>query len=407
MVVYTELDVDFVQQKYKKINAKAGDNASRFLRLTCYNDGVLSPIDASEVDVFLRYKKPDDTGVFKQGTITQDGKIEIELINQMLTCPGLSYADLLLIDKAGAIIDDDGHISIDAVFILSSMTFCVNVQQEALTDDDMLSSDDYSDLLRLIHMAEINIDKIEGFVIRAETAATNSETSAQNSAISETNAKTSEIKAKTSETNAKTSEDNAKDSEDNAKLSETTADNYRKRAEAWAVGEIDGTPVPNTDETYENNSKWYAEQAEDAYDRTVAYEDHAEAWAAGTIDGQSIDDPQSPAYDPTDSAFHNSSKYWSDLARISVEPFIHGSEQNKTLYASGWFSGSYDLETDYPYADYYLWIQPSADATLAQIKAFGNAILTSEENQNVLVAEGTVPTIDIPCTLYLIAKVQP
>ena len=35
-------------------------------------------------------------------------------------------------------------------------------------------------------------------------------------------------------------------------------------AQKWATGEIDGVPVPETDETYHNNSKWYAEQASEA-----------------------------------------------------------------------------------------------------------------------------------------------
>lgn len=39
-----------------------------------------------------------------------------------------------------------------------------------------------------------------------------------------------------------------------------SADDSRKRAEAWAVGTMDGEPVDEEDETYHNNSKYYAEQ---------------------------------------------------------------------------------------------------------------------------------------------------
>ena len=38
-------------------------------------------------------------------------------------------------------------------------------------------------------------------------------------------------------------------------------------SEAWAVGERNGTPVPDTDDTYENNSKYYAGLAEDWADK--------------------------------------------------------------------------------------------------------------------------------------------
>lgn len=41
----------------------------------------------------------------------------------------------------------------------------------------------------------------------------------------------------------------------------TACETYRNRAEAWAVGQIDGQDVPATDETYNNNAKYYAQQA--------------------------------------------------------------------------------------------------------------------------------------------------
>lgn len=39
---------------------------------------------------------------------------------------------------------------------------------------------------------------------------------------------------------------------------------YAKESEAWAVGEIDGEPVPSTDPQYENNAEFYAGQASDS-----------------------------------------------------------------------------------------------------------------------------------------------
>ena len=40
-------------------------------------------------------------------------------------------------------------------------------------------------------------------------------------------------------------------------------------AEAWAVGNRDGSPVDSTDETYHNNSKWYAQESEGYYNNNV------------------------------------------------------------------------------------------------------------------------------------------
>ena len=53
----------------------------------------------------------------------------------------------------------------------------------------------------------------------------------------------------------------AEDSKDAAAVSETNAENSALDAEAWAVGQKDGSDVPSTDPRYENNSKYYAEQS--------------------------------------------------------------------------------------------------------------------------------------------------
>lgn len=50
---------------------------------------------------------------------------------------------------------------------------------------------------------------------------------------------------------------------DDAEASANAAADSESNAEAWAVGERSGQPVPSSDVTYENNSKYYAEQAGD------------------------------------------------------------------------------------------------------------------------------------------------
>lgn len=54
-----------------------------------------------------------------------------------------------------------------------------------------------------------------------------------------------------------------------AQTAKEAAEEEKLQAEAWAVGQRDGTDVESTDPAYHNNSKYYAEQAEDAYDDTV------------------------------------------------------------------------------------------------------------------------------------------
>lgn len=54
----------------------------------------------------------------------------------------------------------------------------------------------------------------------------------------------------------------AEESASNASESAGNALQHARDAEAWAVGERGGEPVPDTDETYQNNSKYWAERSE-------------------------------------------------------------------------------------------------------------------------------------------------
>lgn len=66
----------------------------------------------------------------------------------------------------------------------------------------------------------------------------------------------------TYQNNSKYYSEQGEDSATAAALSETNAATSESNAEAWAVGERGGLPVPSTDDTYENNSKYYCEQSE-------------------------------------------------------------------------------------------------------------------------------------------------
>lgn len=85
--------------------------------------------------------------------------------------------------------------------------------------------------------------------------------------------------------------------EDEVDMGDTASE---RNAEAWAVGERNGVPVTEGDQTYHNNSKYYAEQAGgEASD--------AEAWANGTRGGEPVgsDDP----------AYHKNAVYYCGLAQ--------------------------------------------------------------------------------------------
>lgn len=77
-----------------------------------------------------------------------------------------------------------------------------------------------------------------------------------------------------------------------------------------------------------------------------------------------------------------------------------------TIQASGWSNGSYSaLQTAYPHASYDIFVEPNGSScTLAQMKAWAKAMLAANSNSNVLKALGTVPSVDIPVIVKVVAK---
>ena len=128
-----QINIDFHDSKYISVNAKQYDRKSRFILATCHNNGVVFPLYKHFHRAYVRYRKSDDFGVFNSCKITHDGKILIELTEQMLATAGKSYADLIVIEnnpvaKNAPIIENTGELIInDNDSIISTMIFCVNV----------------------------------------------------------------------------------------------------------------------------------------------------------------------------------------------------------------------------------------------------------------------------------------
>lgn len=248
--VVRNINVDFHDSKYISVNAKQYDKKSRFILVTCYNNGDIFPIDNINNYAYIRYRKSDDLGVFNSCDITDEGKILVELSEQMLAVAGKCYADLVIVNNNLIdVVENTGELIVDnSDCIVSTMLFCINVIEDSFNNTEIESSyeynalndllikatEDYSYIMKACKISETNAKSSEDNAKESETNAKLSET---NSKTSEENAKTSELKAaeslvkigdsvekaKVSETNAKASEVNAKLSETNAKISETNA----------------------------------------------------------------------------------------------------------------------------------------------------------------------------------------
>lgn len=288
----TDLSIDFYDKKYILINAKQLDKKSRYLSITCYNQGEIFHIYSNEHSAYVRYRKPDGYAVFNSCEISSKGKIIVELTEQMLASDGICDVDLMIVNKGGATVNPETGeiIAIDNASILSSMVFHIDVHETSVEHSDIESSYEYDGLNIALEKAEAEYTEVMktskswavgGTGIRvgedtdnakfyagqasasaneanisatnaadseelaedhmqdalshkndAYTYMTNANTYMENALTSEQNAKTSEINAKASETNASISEANAKTSEQNAKASETSISVSEQNAKA-------------------------------------------------------------------------------------------------------------------------------------------------------------------------------
>ena len=75
-----------------------------------------------------------------------------------------------------------------------------------------------------------------------------------------------------------------------------------------------------------------------------------------------------------------------------------------TILTSGWSSGVYSFESDFPSATYDIEIELDSTATVSQVEAWISAKVTSVFNTNTMKALGDVPTVDIPVIVKKVVK---
>ena len=75
-----------------------------------------------------------------------------------------------------------------------------------------------------------------------------------------------------------------------------------------------------------------------------------------------------------------------------------------TISASGWSSGVYSFESDFPSWRYDIEIELDSTATESQVEAWSSAKVTSVFGTNTMKALGDVPTVDIPIIVRSVMK---
>jgi hypothetical protein len=269
----TNINVDFYDKQYILVNAKQYDKSSRFLLVTCYNHGTLFSVNISEHSAYIRYKKSDDYSVFNFCEITDEGKVLIELTEQMLASDGICYAELVIVNRGSAKVDaETGEIiTIDSASILSTMIFCIDVSETAVGNAEIESSYEYNGLNTALEKAEAEYSEVirlsksyaigNAGGIRENEDADNAKYYYEQSLENADNASQSEINAAKSEQNAKISETNASKSENSAKTSATNAKTYMDKSEEY----MNGAKASETGaEASENAAKGYAATAQNS-----------------------------------------------------------------------------------------------------------------------------------------------
>ena len=282
--IMTSINVDFYDEKYILINAKQYDSGSRWILISCYNQGKFFNLRPSEHFACIKYRKADGHEVFNFCQINYKGEVLVELTEQMLAVNGICSVDLVIINKGNAMVNPETGeiIDINEAPILSTMTFYINVHETNFNCPEIESSYEFNALNELLQIAgaeykEViltsksyavggtetrygeDFDNAKYYCEQSLLNANNAAVSEKNALISEGKAMASELSANESEINAKASERYAKTSETNAKTSETNAKTYELSAlnskEAAATSEANAKKSETNAFTSETNTK--------------------------------------------------------------------------------------------------------------------------------------------------------
>lgn len=158
-----KITLDLYTKNVVSVNAKQYDNQTRYIEITCVENGIIFTVDKSIMSAFIRFKKPDDNGVFNEVEITSDGKLKIELTEQMLSASGRAIADVFLLRKVFT--SEEKPTNIDDIYkvnapIISIMDFYINITPTALDHSQIESSYEFNALTNALAQIDYNNKKV-------------------------------------------------------------------------------------------------------------------------------------------------------------------------------------------------------------------------------------------------------
>lgn len=197
----SKITLDLYAKNIVSISAKQYDNKTRFVEITCVENGIIFQVDKLTMSAFIRFKKPDDNGVFNEVEVTSDGKLKIELTEQMLSASGRAIADVFLLRKVFT--SEEKPTNIDDIYkvnapIISIMDFYINITPTALNHSQIESSYEFNALTNALAQIDYNNKKVvelDKTLTGNENIRNNNESTRQNNEQTRINSENQRINA--------------------------------------------------------------------------------------------------------------------------------------------------------------------------------------------------------------------
>lgn len=289
-----------------RLHMVQGDANTRTVVATLWDGAQPYTIPAAYA-VMIRFRKPDGTGGLYDTTesgaqVTVSGNtVTAPVATQMLAVAGVVQAQ----------VDIYGTATGKAAEKLATFRFAVEVAPSVYPDAEIISSDYFNiiaaDIGKAVEAAaraeaaqaaasaaQQGAETARDDAVNAKTAAESAKTAAvaaqTKSEAAQAKAETAQTAAEQSAADAQTAKEGAETAQSGAQAAQTAAESAKaaaqtaqtgaetaragaeaatgaaegsaEDAEAWAVGQRNGTDVPSTDPAYHNNAKYYKDQTQ-------------------------------------------------------------------------------------------------------------------------------------------------
>ena len=159
-----KITLDFYNKNIVSVSAKQYDNQSRYIEISCTENGKAFLADKNTMSAYIRYRKPDGLGCFNECEITDEGNILVELTEQMLSVQGKAEADIMLLEKVFT--SEEKPTDIEDIYeihapVISVMNFYINIAPTALNHAQIESSYEFNALSNALSQIDYNNKKVE------------------------------------------------------------------------------------------------------------------------------------------------------------------------------------------------------------------------------------------------------